>query len=90
MNVKMDIEVAENVNLRTRFNGFMPYATPKLWVVNVENALIMQVNEWLNVSWLADVFYDDRIPITRTDGSVGPATQFRNQISIGINWTVGD
>lgn len=89
VNVKMDIEVADNVSLRTRFNGFMPYATPKLWVVNVENAVIMQVNEWLNVSWLADVFYDDRIPITRTDGTVGPATQFRNQITLGINWSVG-
>lgn len=89
LNIKVDWEVVPNVNLRTRFNGFMPYETPKLWVLTLENSIVMKVNSWLNVSWLADVFYDDRIPITRSDGSVGPATQYRNQINIGINYTIG-
>ena len=89
VNLKLDWEIATNVNLRTRFNGFMPFSSPKLWVVTVENAIVMKVNSWLNVSWLSDIFYDDRIPITRTDGSVGPTTQFRNQITFGINWSVG-
>ena len=89
VNLKLDWEVATNVSLRTRVNGFMPYTTPELWVVTVENAIVMKVNSWLNVSWLSDIFYDDRIPITRSDGSIGPTTQFRNQITFGINWSVG-
>ncbi len=89
VNLKVDWEVVTNVNLRTRFNGFMPYATPKLWVVTVENAIVMKVNSWLNVSWLTDVFYDDRIPIKRKDGSIGPSTQFRNQVTIGVNYSMG-
>lgn len=89
VNIKIDWDVFQNVSLRTRFNGFMPFESTDLWVLTLENSLVMKVNSWLNVSWLADVFYDDRIPITRTDGTVGPATQYRNQINININYSLG-
>jgi hypothetical protein len=68
----------------------MPYETPALWVITVENAFLMKVNSWLNVSLLTDVFYNDRIPVVRDDGTVGPATQLRNQLVIGINWSLAN
>ena len=90
VNIKVDWEVFTNVNWRLRLNGFMPYQTPDLWIVTVENAIAMKVNSWLSVSWMADLFYDDRIPITRSDGTIGPATQFRNQVTFGFNWSMSD
>lgn len=89
VNASIDWEMFTNVTLRTRFNGFMPYETPELWVVTLENAVMMKVNSWLSISWLSDVFYDDRIPVLRTDGSTGPATQLRNQLIVNINWNLG-
>jgi hypothetical protein len=68
----------------------MPYETPALWVVTVENAFLLKVNNWLNVSLLTDVFYNDRIPVVRDDGSTGPATQLRNQLVVGINWSIAN
>ncbi|MBU3678148.1 MAG: DUF3078 domain-containing protein [Candidatus Kapabacteria bacterium] len=89
VNASIDWEMFTNVTLRTRFNGFMPYETPDLWVVTLENAVNMKVNSWLNISWLSDVFYDHRIPVLRTDGTTGPATQLRNQLIVNINWNLG-
>jgi hypothetical protein len=89
LNASIDWEMFTNVTLRTRFNGFMPYETPDLWVVTLENAVMMKVNSWLNISWLSDVFYDDRIPVLRTDGTTGPSTQLRNQLLVNINWNLG-
>ncbi|MEY3386281.1 MAG: hypothetical protein RIR53_1092 [Bacteroidota bacterium] len=89
VNASIDWDMFTNVTLRTRFNGFMPYETPDLWVVTLENAVLMKVNDWLNITWLLDVFYDDRIPVLRTDGTLGPATQLRNQVMFNINWNLG-
>ncbi len=89
LNASIDWEMFTNVTLRTRFNGFMPYESPDLWVVTLENAVMMKVNSWLNISWLSDVFYDDRIPVLRTDGTTGPSTQLRNQLIVNVNWNLG-
>lgn len=90
VNLGIDWEFAENIRWRGRFNGFMPYQTPDLWVVTVENAVLMTVNSWLNIAWLSDLFYNDRVPVVRDDGTVGPATQLRNQLVIGINWSLSN
>ncbi len=90
VNAALDWEVFQNVRWRGRFNAFMPYETPTLWVVTVENAFLLKVNNWLNVSFLTDVFYNDRIPVVRDDGTVGPATQLRNQLVVGINWSLAN
>lgn len=90
VNAALDWEVFQNVRWRGRFNAFMPYETPTLWVVTVENAFLLKVNNWLNVSFLTDLFYNDRIPVVRDDGTVGPATQLRNQLVVGINWSIAN
>ncbi len=90
VNASLDWEMFENVRWRSRFNAFMPYKTPALWVVTLENAFLLKVNSWLNVSLLTDVFYNDRIPVLRDDGTTGPATQLRNQLVIGINWSLAN
>jgi len=89
-NVALDWEIVENVRWKSRFNGFMPYQTPDLWVLTFENAFIMKVNSWLNVTWLTDLFYNDGIAVVRDNGTVGPATQMRNQLIIAINYSIAN
>ncbi|MCX6140667.1 MAG: DUF3078 domain-containing protein [Candidatus Kapabacteria bacterium] len=90
INLALDWEVFENIRWKTRFNGFMPYQTPDLWVLTFENAFLLKVNSWLNVTWLTDVFYNDQVPVVRDNGTVGPATQLRNQLVIAINYSIAN
>lgn len=90
VNVALDWEVVENVRWKSRFNGFMPYQTPDLWVLTFENAFLLKVNNWLNVTWLTDVFYNDQVAVVRDNGTVGPATQLRNQLIIAINYSIAN
>lgn len=77
----------DNVTLKTQLTTFTPYEAPALWVITFENALIMKVNSWLDVTFLTSMFYDDRIAVTRDDGTVGPATQARNILSVNVAYT---
>lgn len=80
-------DLIANVNLQSRLALFMAYRSPLAVVVNSETLLVLKVNDYINASVGFDIFYDDKIFITRDDGSVGPATQFRNTIAVGFSYT---
>lgn len=86
-NLKFGKEVFENVRLTSRLNLFAPYETLDKVVVTWESALSMKVNSWLSVDVTADIVYDEKVKIARDDGSIGPATQFRNTLTVGVGYT---
>lgn len=86
INATTDWEVVYNVRWNTSFNAFYRYAMPALWVVTWENAIIMKVNNVLSVRFQTSLFYDDLIPVLRDDGTTGPATQLKNQLSIDLTY----
>ncbi len=88
VNASLNWEIAENVTWKSRLNMFGRYEAIDLWVVTLENGILMKVNSWLSVGILTDVFYDDRVPVLRDDGTVGPATQLRNQLVINVSHTL--
>lgn len=88
VNASLNWEIAENVTWKSRLNMFGRYEAIDLWVVTLENGILMKVNSWLSVGILTDVFYDDRVPVLRDDGTRGPATQLRNQLVINISHTL--
>jgi hypothetical protein len=88
INVTTDWEVVYNVRWNSSFIAFYRYAMPDLWVVTWDNAIIMKVNKFLSVSFLTSLFYDDLIPVLRDDGTTGPATQIKNQLSIDIAYQI--
>ena len=83
-------EVVENVIWKFRGNAFMRYQEPELWVVTIENAILLKVNSFLSVGLLTDLFYDDKVSVVRDDGTVGPATQLRNQLTIDFTYTLSN
>lgn len=88
VNASLNWEIAENVTWKARLNMFGRYEAIDLWVVTLENGILMKVNSWLSVGLLTDVFYDDRVPVQRDNGTTGPATQMRNQLVINISHTL--
>lgn len=90
LNATVEWEFVENVTWKSRLNAFCRYSAPDLWVVTVENAILMKVNSFLSVGLLTDLFYDDRVPVVRDNGSTGPATQLRNQLVINFSYTLAN
>lgn len=85
-NILYTDEVMKNVNITSRLNLFSRYNGFSTMIVTWENMITMKVNSFLNVSLATDVFYDQSIPITREDATIGPATQLRNIFSVGLGY----
>lgn len=80
-------DVVENVSLQTKLDLFSNYQNnPQNIDVNWEVLLAMKVNEFLSTTVSTQLLYDDDIDVTREDGSVGPDTQFKEVLSIGISY----
>ncbi|MFA6572417.1 MAG: DUF3078 domain-containing protein [Bacteroidota bacterium] len=78
-------DVFTNVNFMTRLNLFGAYHSMTSLVVTLETLLNMKVNDFMTASFATNLIYDEKIPVIRDNGTKGPATQFRNILSFGLN-----
>jgi hypothetical protein len=76
--------IMENITFQTRLNLFSAYRNITAVVVNWETLTLLKVNKYINVSFDTQLIYDDKIPVNRDNGMVGPATQFRNTLAVGF------
>jgi hypothetical protein len=44
------------------------------------------VNDIISVGILTDIFYDEKVAVNRDNGTIGPATQLRNQLVIDFRY----
>lgn len=86
-------DLIENVNLQSRIELFSNYANnPENIDVNWETIIAMKVNKFITANISATVIYDDDIDISidnNDDGvidKVGPRTQFKEVLSIGLSY----
>lgn len=95
LKMKFKKDVATNVNLETRLELFTNYIDNFGNVdVNLDNALVMKVNNWLTVNWIISLIYDDDINIEVFDDNdvleaVGPRTQFKSVFGAGLAFNFG-
>ncbi len=89
-NILYTDEPLDNVRIVSRLNLFSRYDGFSTMIVTWENMVTMKVSSFINVSLATDLFYDQRISISREDGTVGPATQLRNIFSLGFGYTFGN
>ncbi len=87
LNIAFKKELLENVTYQSRLGVFAPYRELDRMIVSWENLLVLKVNKYLNVTWDAQIFYDDRVKVLRNDGTTGPATQFKSVLGVGIVYT---
>lgn len=87
--MKYNKNLAKNIDLKTKLELFSNYRNnPQNIDVNAEVLWSFKVNSWFQASlqWL--LVYDDDIEITDSDGNVGPRTQFKSVLGIGISYTM--
>lgn len=77
----------ENVRFDSKLNLFAPYEDITTIVVGWENLLALRVNDFITTSISLDVRYEEAIDITRDDGSVGPATQIKEALTVGVGYS---
>jgi hypothetical protein len=80
--------IIENVDFRSRLKMFAPYESIETVVINSETLLTFKVNKYMNASFSLEMIYDDKINVTRDDGTVGPALQIKHVISLGISYRI--
>ncbi|MFN9301875.1 MAG: DUF3078 domain-containing protein [Candidatus Kapaibacterium sp.] len=85
-NMFLKKEIVQNVTFQTRLNVFAPYRTITTAVVTWETLLNLKVNDYITASFATDLLYDEKIAIKRDDGTVGPSTQFRSVLAIGLGY----
>lgn len=82
-------EIAKNVNLKTKLELFSNYVDkPQNIDVNADMLWTFKVNSWLSASLNWTLIYDDDIKIRDVKGGVGPRTQFKSVLGLGLSYSL--
>ena len=85
--MKFNKTVAKNIDLKSKLELFSNYINnPQNIDVNAETMFTFKVNSWFSASLQWSVIYDDDINIRDANGQVGPRTQFKSVLGIGISY----
>lgn len=77
-------EVLKNVTFQNVINLFGDYSRLGVVVVNWETLLVMKVNKYINTTFGTQLIYDNDVNVTRGDGTIGQAVQFKNVLNVGV------
>lgn len=89
--VMYEKEIMDNIGLRSRLEFFSNYIeNPQNIDVNGEIIMDFKVNDWFSASLQLNLIYDDDIQIEDRFGDVGPRTQFKQVIGLGITYKLAN
>jgi hypothetical protein len=83
MMLKYKADIFKNVTFATQlylFDNYHNLNVDVFW----DCFLFLKVNKYLTTTFTTNLIYDDDIKITRDNGSVGPAIQFKNVLAVGL------
>lgn len=81
--------LAKNIEMKSKLELFSNYLDhPENIDVNAEILFNFKVNSWFSTSLNWNLIYDDDIDIRDAKGNVGPRTQFKSVIGLGISYTL--
>lgn len=86
--IAVDVDLMENMNLKSSLNLFTNYGTFGTIDTNWENLIVMKVNKYFNASLGTQLIYDKDILITKDDGTLGNAIQFKHILNLGFNYSL--
>lgn len=86
LNIALNGNIIEDVSYETEANFFSNYENPAEIDVQWDAKLILNVNEYLVTTITTNLIYDEDIELTREDGTVGPAVQFKEVLAVGFNY----
>lgn len=84
-------DIAKNVNLSTKLELFSNYLeNPQNIDINWDTMINFTINNWLAANFGVQVVYDDNTPIKDSDGNIGPRTQIKQVLGVGLTYSVGN
>lgn len=87
--IKWNRNVAKNIEMKTKLDLFSNYINnPQNIDVNSEMIITFKVNSWFSSSIQFNLIYDDDIAIKDSFDRVGPRTQFKSVIGMGISYSI--
>lgn len=82
-------ELIKNIQMKSRLELFSNYLhNPQNVDVNAEVIFTFKVNSWFSASLQWNLIYDDDIKILDSKGNVGPRTQFKSVIGLGVSYAL--
>ncbi|MBN2175982.1 MAG: DUF3078 domain-containing protein [Bacteroidales bacterium] len=84
-------DIVKNVNISTKLELFSDYLKdPQNIDVNWDTMINFTVNKWIAANFGLQMIYDHDTPIVDKDGNIGPRTQIKELLSIGINYKISN
>jgi hypothetical protein len=80
------LTLMENVLFETEAGFFANYKTIDAVDVDWKNALILNANKYINAKVSTHLIYDEDIQIEQENGRTGPAVQFKEVFTIGLQY----
>jgi len=85
--LKWNTELMKNIEMKSKLELFSNYLNnPQNIDVNAELVFVFRVNSLFSATAQWNLIYDDDIQIRDSDGNVGPRTQFKSVLGIGISY----
>ena len=89
LKLKYNKVLMKNVEIKSKLELFSNYTNnPQNVDVNAEVILIFRVNSLFVASAQWNLIYDDDIKIKDNQGNIGPRTQFKSVLGIGISYKI--
>jgi hypothetical protein len=86
---KYNATLAKNIEMKSKLELFSNYLNhPENIDVNAEVIFNFKVNSWFSASVNWNLIYDHDINIRDAKGNVGPRTQFKSVLGLGIAYTL--
>ena len=85
--LKWNAALMKNIEMKSKLELFSNYLNnPQNIDVNAELVFVFRVNSLFSATAQWNLIYDDDIQIRDMDGNVGPRTQFKSVLGIGISY----
>lgn len=85
LKMKWNRSLMKNIDLKSRIELFSNYADdPQNIDINAEILLLFKVNKLFSATTQFNLIYDDDIKIKDINGNIGPRTQFKSVLGIGL------
>lgn len=84
-------DIFKNVNFQTKLELFSDYHNiPQNIDVNWNTMIYMTINKWLSANFSLQMAYDHDTPIVDKDGNVGPRTQVKQLLGVGLTYKISN
>lgn len=86
--LEMSGNLAKSVSYQTAVRFFSSYNHPAEIDVNWDGQLNLKVNDFMTTQITVALIYDEEVDVTRSDGTVGPAVQFKEVLAVGFTFNL--